>query len=297
MKTFKQIVREKEGFFIDKHGHAVPEQPIHFKHLGKKPKKHKKKKLKEEAPAAGVKAPRTKYPGLHELPGQHYVPPNPRWVGNSTPEKQAVFDAASKKAEAAHDKTSEELHSHQRKITEDEHSYVSDYTDGDEGGTHSHEIAMHLIKNHKEGKPPTHNMDDYHKDMHHTISNLANQKLGKEVHLYSGVGFNPRAAANRSKDKVIHLPAHISASHDVDIAHSFASINVGNNVTSAQHIIHIHAKATDKGYHVGEHSLAPEEHETIIPAGTKLKYSHTTVHKDDNGMKVHVHHFTIHSQE
>ena len=64
-----------------------------------------------------------------------------------------------------------------------------------------------------------------------------------------------------------------------------------------RHIIHVHAKATDKGFHIGKHSDASHEHETVLPPNTKLKYSHTTPHYDDEGNRYEVHHFTIHSQE
>lgn len=303
MKTFKEIVREKEGFFIDKNGHAVPDVPIHFKNVGgKKPSKSKKKhkQLKEDASGAVAKP---KITGIDELPGQHKIPPHPfnnykkgKMSDEDIKKATDAHNEAFKKSEAAHDKLSDELHSHQRKLSDKEQEHVHSYSEGEEGGTYSYDIAHHLINNHKKGREPTHGMEDHHKEIHHTISNLSKQKLGKEVHLYSGVGFNPKTAAKKSKDGIVHLPAHVSTSHDANVATNFADIAHSNNSTG-RHLIHIHAKATDKGYHLGKHSFTEGEHETVIPAGTKLKYSHSTIHKNSMGDKYNVHHFTIHSQE
>jgi hypothetical protein len=63
------------------------------------------------------------------------------------------------------------------------------------------------------------------------------------------------------------------------------------------HLNHIEIKPKDKILHVSHLSHFDHEHESVIPAGTKLKYSHSTKHQDGMNKNVHVHHFTIHSQE
>lgn len=296
MKSFKEIVREKEGFFIDKNGHAVPDAPIHFKNINGQ--KISKKNLKEDF-SSHAEPVKHKLTGIDELPGQHKIPPYPKKSKLSSEEFSKAMTSyrdANSKAESAHKKLSSDLHSSQRKPTtkEIEHSNAFSSSEGD--GNYSNTIAKHLIYNHKNGHEPTHGMSDEHKEVHHSISNLSKQKLGKEVHLYSGVGFNPKTSAKKSKDSILHLPAHISTTHDAYVASNFAD-TAHSDYNKGRHMIHIHAKPSDKGYHLGKYSDAEEEHETVIPAGTKLKYSHSTVHKGGSGAKVNVHHFTIHSQE
>lgn len=287
MKTFKEITAEKKdkGFYINDKGEAVPDAPVHFKHVGEPKKKVKEKKEVSEA-----------LTHVEELPGQHKLnqTPNPHKPGTVEHGKEISRRMVAR--EEHHQKTSDMLHSKQTPPTKAQSNHLKDYTEGDEGsGTHSYNLNQVLLHNHKKGLPPTTGMTSHEKTLHNTISKLASRPIGHEVHLYSGVGFNPRAAAKKSKDGILHLPAHISMSHDSEVASGFANINHDLDNTG-RHIIHVHAKPTDKGYHIGGHSLAAPEHETVLPAGTKLKYSHTTVHKDDNGDRHNVHHFTVHSQ-
>jgi hypothetical protein len=270
MKTFLSFISENaakdkekdDGFFIDKDGYAVPSEPITIK----PPKKDKKKVVNEYT--------------IKNLPGQHKF-------GDRSQE-------ASDHATAISDK----LHSAQKvKPNATQKRHLLHYTGGsyanEENG--SYNINKKLIDNHKNGHEPTTGMKGMDKRVHETIAHLSNHPLGHDVHLYSGVGFNPKKAAQKSKNSIIHLPAHISTSHSTDIASDFASQKTGH------HIIHIDAKAHHKGYHIGKYSDMDHEHETVIPAGTKLKYSHTTNHSTGNRftgrVKLQVHHFTIHSQD
>lgn len=274
MKTFLEFILEaknsdKKGFFINDKGEAVPSKPIIFK--PNKTKKKSKKNLKEK----DVKSSSTP---LTDLPGQK----------SDRDEHEKHMEGISKT-----------LHSKQPKPSRTEVNHIKSYTEGEEGsGFHSYPINQQLIDNHKEGKPATHGMERYHKNIHNTISKLASHPLGHEVHLYSGTGFDPQKAASESKNGIIHTPAHISTTHDIHTAATFSGISSAWNEGNKAHIMHIHAKASDKGFHIGKRTANPGEHETVIPAGTKLKYSHTTMHNDGyNDTEYHVHHFTIHHQE
>ena len=135
--------------------------------------------------------------------------------------------------------------------------------------------------------------------VHDTIKKHA-KPAGMEVHLYSGTGPTDFSAlAKKSKDGILHSPAHISASHDKHVADEFA---FHGDRTKGKHMIKIHVQPHDKILHISKLSQFPEEKETIIPAGTKLKYSHTEDgHIGDKhlaaGKPIKIHHFTIHSQE
>ena len=136
-------------------------------------------------------------------------------------------------------------------------------------------------------------LDSHEKDMHDTI--LKHAKPAKhEVHLYSGTGRDFGKMAGESEDKVLHSPAHISMTHSLKTARAFSMSDKSGN----RHLIHLHVKPHDKVLHIGDLSNSPSERETVLPAGTKIKHSHTDEYTSpDNGHKYTVHHFTVHSQE
>lgn len=134
------------------------------------------------------------------------------------------------------------------------------------------------------------------KDIHDGLMSSA-KPIGHDITLYSGTGdTNFGLIARHSKDGILHSKAHISATHDHNVASQFAFAVGGKS-----QMIHIHMKSSDKGVHVSKISNHPDEHETVIPAGTKLKYLRSEEGKLTGGLydgkKVTIHHFTIHSQE
>jgi hypothetical protein len=132
-----------------------------------------------------------------------------------------------------------------------------------------------------------HELNDKEKEIHNTI--LKHSKpLGQKVHLYSGTSKDFGKMARASKDGIIVSPAHISTTHSFNIAKRFAGMDNENYKENNKHMIHIHTKPTDKGFYVNNFA----EHETILPAGTKLKYSHSTIHKFKN-KNYKIHHFSI----
>jgi len=327
MKTFNNFISEAKkendkGYFIDKDGYANPNQPIILKNF--KSKKNNQDVVIEETKAPNVD-------NLTDLPGQYKHPtPEPKsymWdhgkVGKimsfedrikSEDARQLHIADREKKHIQHHKKISDLLHSKQPEPTKKQHKHLQEYSyapddlptskgfnqKSDTGGFHSSLINKKLIDNHKKNKAPTEGMKPDQLEIHNSISKLASHPLGHQAHLYSGVGFDPKKAAEESEGGILHLPAHMSTSHDVSIAANFADANNVERRTG-RHIIHIDAKPTDRGFHVGKHSEEQHENETIIPAGTKLKYSHTTVHSGTSiysqKAKFYVHHFTIHSQE
>ena len=141
-------------------------------------------------------------------------------------------------------------------------------------------------------------LSDTHLMTHNAIMKLV-KPMDMELHVYSGVQKDLGELARQSKDHILDHPGHMSVSHNPAVARDFAvRANTGNsmNWTDHAHIAHIHMKPENKGLHVGYISRYPDEYETIIPAGTKLKYSHSTEHKSGLYKNIHVHHFTIHSQ-
>ena len=119
---------------------------------------------------------------------------------------------------------------------------------------------------------------------------------GHEVHLFSGTGRNFENLNKHTKDNIFHFPAHTSLTHHRAVAAEFATDKAMTNDLDNAHMMHIHVKPHDKILHVSRVSDMPSEYETILPAGTKLKYHGSSDHKyDDCNYKLH--HFTVHSQD
>ena len=132
------------------------------------------------------------------------------------------------------------------------------------------------------------------------LDKVTKKPIGHEVHVYSGIGFDPHKHMN-PEHNTIHLPAYTSTTHDKQIAHDFVASHYKDDVTH-HHILHIHMKPTDKAAHVSHLSKHPSEYETILPRNTTLKVHPTPDildHEDDNfGKRItHVWHATIHKQQ
>jgi len=252
MKSFYTFINEEKksidekGYYLNKNGIAVPIKDIHFK-MGHKG-------FKEETSP------------LSSLPGGHMSASEV----NAHSKKLRDYQGTHKEADWR------KTRGHVRYYEQD-----SDALDK-HGGEGSTEINDTLRHNHRHGSEPTKHMDKFQASVHHTIMSKS-KPLGHETHLHSGIGFDAGKAAGESKDKILHLPAHISTTHDIKTASNYAH----------GHMMHIHAKASDKGFHIPN----SPEHETIIPAGTKLKHTHTTTHEGEHGQTHQVHHFTIHHQD
>ena len=172
----------------------------------------------------------------------------------------------------------------------------------------SRQLNKSLIKAHKDGHTNFEEHDPMRKhalqNTHAAIMNNLHSP-GQHLSLYSGTPHNFGDVAKQSKDGIVHSPAHISASHDIDVGMHFARQTAGwkQNDENPAHMVHIRVKPHQKILHMSDHSDYPAEHESIVPAGTKLKYSHTTEHwgrtdpvNDPIGKRspVHIHHFDIH---
>ena len=135
---------------------------------------------------------------------------------------------------------------------------------------------------------------------------MRNVKPAKhKVHLFSGDHRNFEDLAKESKDNILHLPAHTSMTHDWGTAKSFALAK--RDSSKRYNIMHIAIAPRDKLIHVAHISHSDHEYESILPAGTNIKY-HGTTHLEiehatpyeNNGIMhsiIKLHHFTVHSQE
>lgn len=144
-------------------------------------------------------------------------------------------------------------------------------------------LSTRLNRSLAKGEEP-HPLD---KDMHEAILKHA-KPSGHEYSVYSGTKVD---AAKVHKPGEVHTtPSHISTSHDISIGVDHAIRHQKGDVA---HINHIQVKPKNKVLYLGHVSKHPAEYETVVPAGSKLKYSHTTHHEDHNGNPIDMHHFTV----
>ena len=175
------------------------------------------------------------------------------------------------------------------------HRAITNYTFG--SGINRKLIEEHKAKKDKNSTLSRHSDNDLDEATLHSI--------GHEMHLYSGIGFDPREhqTASNKGHALLHLPAYTSTTHDKRVASNFASPNEHNE----QHILHIHTKPYDSGVFTGDHSAEQHEHETILPRHTTLKvntkpdiYHHgggkDAVGNQQPAVKTHIWHATIHYQ-
>lgn len=132
-------------------------------------------------------------------------------------------------------------------------------------------------------------------------------KIPEDMHVYSGVKFNPDELASKHVDRHIHLPAFSSTSIRKDVAQGFANDTTHHEDEhgfSHHHIIHFHLKKGQHGMFVGSNpnvgrdeqlSEHPEEHEFILPRNIKIHIhpKHDTYDSNDESRTYHVHHAHI----
>lgn len=145
-----------------------------------------------------------------------------------------------------------------------------------------------LVGAHHSGNPLPTKYDEHIKH----LDSATGRRIGKEIHLYSGLGFNPGRVLDA--DGHLHLPAYTSTTHDTNTALRFAR---PLNTEGESHILHIHAGADDKGVNVENITDNDEEHETVLPRNTRLQvHPVPTIYRHEGG-KVHVWHARIVKQD
>ena len=231
----------------------IPTEPVHFKFSTRKTnKKETSSNIKEDAGS--------------ELPHLSDMPNLNRRLGE-TP--RAVSLKLFKNLERTNP------------LNKDEIEHLRKYT-ANSGVNHD------LVDAHHGGKSiPT----KYAEHLKH-LDSATGRSIGKEIHLYTGIGFNPGRVIDTEGH--LHLPAYTSTTHDTKTALRFAR---PLNTEGERHILHIHAEADDKGVNVENITDNEEEHETVLPRNTRLKiHPVPTVYRHENG-NVHVWHARIVRQD
>lgn len=256
MKKLKDIIKKP---FINKKGEPVIVLPIHYKSVPAS--------LREDVSAFNDFISRPHNREMFETLG---------------------IDPAAEKD--PHKIVSQYITSTQPPLSSDEKKAVKAYS------FDSRTLNRRLIDNHLTGKPDEERLSPDHAMMHQIMKGLTSRRFGHSLTVFSGLGFDPQEYAAGSAKGVIHSPAYISATHNPMIAAAYSKpVYSAKGEERGRHIAQINIEPDDKAFFVGRNSKVPDEHETIIPAGTSLRY-HETEQFNDNG-PVNVHHFTIHRQK
>jgi hypothetical protein len=166
-------------------------------------------------------------------------------------------------------------------ISPDDRKHLYRYTKS------SNTLNSDLYRRHMENDPVKHpaTVPTKVSGEHHDVAALdkaVHQPLKQDVHVHSGVRFNPGRLARNHPEGHIHLPAYTSTSLDRQVANQFSD---------SGHILHIHLKAGDKARYVGADSHYPHEKEVLLPRHTTIKvHPEPDVVQGEGGTKVHVWH-------
>lgn len=117
---------------------------------------------------------------------------------------------------------------------------------------------------------------------------LNHQSTPDSMYVYSGIS-NGHAAKVLAND-VVHHPAFLSTSINMNVAASF-SLSQNSN-----HMLKIHVPIGHRGAYVGDLSgTNASEKEFLLPRGLKLRIHRDKEHvvKGTNGINLHIHHATI----
>ena len=189
-KNFKKFNRTSEGYII-------LDEPIHFKN-------EKSTYLKDKEGHIILDEPIGQKDKLKENSDKH------------TDETAAAHEFNTKK-HGSNSELSDKLHkATTSKLSDEEKEHVHKFT-GQDHRDPSRNGSYFLNKRLVRGEKPTGDL----KDMHDTIMKHA-KASGHEHHVFSGTSRDFESIAKHSKDGIIHLPAHTSATHALHIARQFA---------------------------------------------------------------------------
>lgn len=123
---------------------------------------------------------------------------------------------------------------------------------------------------------------------------VGRNKLGHDLHTYSGVTFHPGKLAAKHPEGHLHLPAYTSTSIDKETAHGFAT----GDENEETHVMHFHLKKGQAGKYAEPHSANKGEHEFIMPRGTTVKVNpKPDKYQDNYGGTTHVWHAHVVDKE
>lgn len=277
MKKLKDITQTKPLTSVG--SDYVPDEPIHFK-MG-----------------SDRGTPVTKSNITHSSSDDDYVPDEPvhfRHVGKL---KEEVRKHEDYEKWLNHNKNShiggksweisKKLGDHvktKHNLNNNEIHHVKEYSSS------SRNLNGQLIHAHKNKS----NVDPYYHQSVHHLDTATKRHIDHNMHLYSGLGFNPHNMKN--KNGRVHLPAYTSLTHDKHVADGFA-YDAAHRHGGDRHILHLHVKKKNKGLHVSHLSNYDSEHETILPRNTKIKIHKKPTTYEHHGVKIHVWHAHIVHQD
>lgn len=123
-------------------------------------------------------------------------------------------------------------------------------------------------------------------------------KLSHDLHVFTGVGFDPAKLAAQHPSKHIVLPAFTSTSMDKTVARNFAASQSNSKPELQQggvmgHVIHIALKKGQSGAYADPHSHFKGEQEFVLPRGTTLKVNKSEKKTDPYFDDYFIHHCTV----
>jgi hypothetical protein len=210
------------------------------------------------------------------------------------PNRKALTEKVNEKWESENDnshlgKNVDEVHRHlvsKDKTTDADKGHIRNYTED------SKSLNTTLYQNAAKGIKTERHVNGH--DTKGIDAALSRNKLGHDLHVYTGTGFDPNKLASKHPERHIHLDAYTSTSIHKGIAKEFA-----DSGDEHMHVIHLHLKKGQKGKYIAHHSPGnEEEHEFLLPRNTTIKlHPEPTIHHDSYGSKYHVWHAHVVDQK
>lgn len=223
--------------------------------------KHKKKKKLSEDTAVKTK---THYDWLEKNDNEHLSPKNdPKQISH--------------------------ILSKDHKVTKEQKRQIYDHT------LDSSDLNGHLLETDNKPDHPEHKEKAEHLD-----KAIDSHPLPRELHTYSGLGFDPHKHMN--EDGKMRSPAYISTTHDKKMALSFADkrdegggeYDHRRSDGGVKHIMHLHLRPGDPALHIEKYTHHDGEHETLIKRGVTLQHhGHEDYPSAHGGATVRVHRMSI----
>lgn len=173
------------------------------------------------------------------------------WKWDEHNEKIIPFDLKLKHGSYKHHALHEFLH---RQYPLQNKDVFKQYT------SHSTVLNNHLHNNPSESRPSI-EFEGRQYNIHDMDNELSHHSLKHELHVYSGVRFNPEEYIGDST-----LPAYTSTTTSKEVAAKFAKLGLNDQ----HHIIHMILKPGQHGSYIGEHSSSGNENEFLLPRQSKI---------------------------
>lgn len=133
-------------------------------------------------------------------------------------------------------------------------------------------------------------VDEVHAHTKHLDSAIAKHVTKAPIHVWRGIHKDAVKDLKLGKNKIVHDKGYVSTS----VAPHIASGNFTDPKENHRHVMSIRVPTGSHAIYMKQHRMGDaDEHEVLLPRGSRFQYSHSTEHTSKSGnIKYTVHHVT-----